>query len=143
MVNGQYIIPGSFENDALRHAAEEVFVDSEINEIDHPTQKRVDEIIENYPVYALEQAFEVAAKRHTIDAFDQLLVEHPELYGLIYDAAEGVSIDAELYRASAKPDVLKTPLRARAFGIFLEKPELGVRLIDAESKLGGEMFGNE
>ncbi len=149
MANGQYIIPGSLENDAIRRSVEEAYVNSPVNvssplnEIDHSTQQRVDEIIDHYPIQVVEQALDAARNRNTPDAFDQILIENPEMYGLIYDVAEGVSIDAELYRASAKPDVLKPSLKERAFGIFLEKPEFGIRLIDAESNLGGKMFGNE
>ena len=135
MANGQFIIPGSRENEAL--------ITLEAQSVDATTAQRVDQIVDNYPLLAVSQALESAEKYNTIDAFDQIIAKNPELYALIYDVAESVSIDAELYRASAKPDVLKPSLKERAFGVFLEKPELEVRLVNAESELGGEMFGNE
>jgi hypothetical protein len=146
MANGQFIIPGSSENDALRRSVEEAYQNTPVNEIDHPTQKRVDEIIDNYSVYAVEQALEAADKRNASDGFDQILAENPELYGLVYDVAEGVGLDAELDRVSAKPDVLKgnelikTPLKQRVFGIILEKPDFAVSLVNAEGKIAGEKF---
>lgn len=151
MANGQFIIPGSLENDALQRSVDEVFegpsrrqIDQIFGstEIDSATLKRVDEVVDNHSGQAIGRALEIAAKQGTLDAFDQLLFEHPELYELIYDVAEGVRVDAELYRASAKPDVLKSSLKERAFGVFLEKPAFEVRLVNAESELGGKMFGN-
>ena len=135
MANGQFNIPEAYR--------QEVITPLDTQEIDTTTIKRVDQIVDNYPLFAVSQALENAKNHHSIDAFDQILTANPELYSLIYDVSEGVRVDAELYRASAKPDVLKPSLKERAFGIFLEKPELETRLVNAESELGGRMFGNE
>jgi len=135
MANGQFIIPESYGN--------EVLAPLEAQEIDPTTLKRVDQIVDNYPLFAVSQALENAVKQNTSDAFDQMLAANPELLELIYDVAQGVGVDAELYRASAKPDVLKSSMKERAFGVLLQKPPLEARLVNAESELGGKMFGDE
>lgn len=121
--NEEFVIPGSKEN--------------------YEILKRVNEIVDEYPPHAVERALKEAERRNTADAFDQILAENPDLYGIIYEAAEGIRLDAEEGRAFAKPDILRSSLKERAFGIFLEKPAFEVRLINAEGELGGEMFGNE
>lgn len=143
MADGNFVIPGSNENDKLRQPVDDFFVASTHSEIDYPTQKRVDEIIDHYPEQVIERALEADARSLVDDAFDQILIEHPELYGLMYDVAEGVGVDAELERVTAKPDILKPSLKERAFGVIFEKEDLRIRLVNAESDLGGRMFGNE
>ena len=135
MADAQFNIPESYRN--------EVLTPFDTQEIDTTTIKRVDEIVDNYPLFAVSRALENAKNYNTVDAFDQILAANPELYSLIYDVSEGVRVDAELNRASAKPDVLKSSLKERVFGIFLEKPGLDIRLINAESELGGRIFDNE
>ncbi|MFZ1301337.1 MAG: hypothetical protein WAQ27_02025 [Candidatus Microsaccharimonas sp.] len=97
MANGQFIIPGTHENEELRHQVDE--------------------------------------------AFEEILTVNPELQRSLYGEYVDIQVDLEEMRAFATEATLSKGFFRRAVSALVASPRpLEERLVDAESKIGGELF---